>query len=283
MLLSKLLQTIDIRLQNTVAYTSDQKEYRYLLIKKEIPVVSSFPPQIDSLYGDNNTIEIILSISLDTQNRIVYNNQAKLYCFEPTEIYTGMGFNIHAPFLLNAAKEIEICAWNQYLFDEIIMLITGNLIYRLKSYDIRELYQILYFEERTGNGLRQLYDHLIEALQTTDFLYCPTLQKYFKPADLIIGDENDTQILGDTLYNDQKLLLSFSSDESEYSSWLRYYFNVKVLEEKDILCHIETIVAGIQSLHRHKLVQIYDYLLKKITIETNKLPDLIMFTIRYTN
>ncbi|HHD72607.1 MAG TPA: hypothetical protein ENL02_01630, partial [Epsilonproteobacteria bacterium] len=249
-------------------YTNERGEH-YMFVTKKVPLPTELLNDEERwTFEGQKHFKIVLSLRLDASHCIVYNSVAKIYSYESTKILTGCGFNIHAPFRLDShCHYLQECAFNDYILRHTAEAIGENLIYRLKSLDIREIYKIVYFEKRDVGILKYFYSYLADALQDRGIFYAYGPGKYMCPGEVLIACDEDLQLFGETLYEDKKLLISV---EQKYEKWLIENFHMQRLRVADVLENIESIVQC--DLFDDKLLgRVYSYLLANADLESEAL------------
>ena len=254
-----------------ISIVTNKQDYHYMLIKKSVALKKSLLSEEELLVFDTqDSFEIIISVEIDENKNIVYDDRAKLYTYNPTGVITGFGFNIHAPFRLdNSGKYPLECAFNDYIFQHATEAVGENLIYRLKSMDIRDIYKILYFEKKEIETLQYFYYYLVDTLRDREIFYSHTLERYFSIQYIIIANDEDIELFGETLYDEAKLLICV---EPFYENWLIKNFGTKKLSSADIISNIEYIVQH-DLFDDKRLGRIYRYLLDCINLDSEKIKD----------
>jgi hypothetical protein len=199
-------------------------------------ILKSLEGKEKEIYSNSTSVDIHIVLELDKKNQFVPDEDAKLYLFYPLDIRSGFRFIIHSYFLVNPERtRLRNSPLNQYLLRKIGEYIGTGMLQSLKKgkYNTNE---ILCFERNKDAGIEELYDGLVETLETQKFIYDQHSHRYYKPSEVIIADGFDKGLFPDNRFDDRPVLYIRSTD---IVKWLREEFDIYYLNYEEIASGIE--------------------------------------------
>lgn len=188
------------------------------------------------IYSKGTAVDIHIVFELNEKKQFIPIDNAKLYLFYPLHIRSGFQFIIHSYFLVNPERtQLRNSPLNLYLLRKIGEYIGNDMLRSLKSkrYNTNE---ILRFERNKDTDLDELYNGLVETLESQKFIYNPISRKYHAPSEVIIADGFDKGLFPDNLFNNKPIL--YIGDQKTVE-WLKKEFDVYYLNYDEIANNIE--------------------------------------------
>ncbi len=188
------------------------------------------------IYSNSASIDIHIVLELDKKNQFIPDEDAKLYLFYPLDIRSGFRFIIHSYFLVNPERtRLRNSPLNRYLLRKIGEYIGTGMLQSLKrgKYNTNE---ILCFERNKDAELEDLYDGLVDTLETQKFIYDQHSRRYYKPSEVIIADGFDKGLFPDNRFDDKPIVYIGSAN---IVKWLMKEFDIFYLNYEEIASGIE--------------------------------------------
>ncbi|WP_052599633.1 DUF3883 domain-containing protein [Aureispira sp. CCB-QB1] len=224
----------------TVSDKTGLKKFKVYEPKRELSIPNwlyrKLEPKEQKLFESNRTLEVKIVLSLEENNKVLLEQEPKLYLFYPLEITSGFQFILHAYFSVDPQRKgLRKTELNNFLLSQIAKFIVGDFLTSIKQDFPKQVVEILSFEKNKDAGLDRFYNELINLLRNTPFIYDEVSNTFYTPRQVYIANPKQVEVFSDRVFNNKRLIVF----DDKISNWLSEVINVQKLNVRNMLLHIE--------------------------------------------
>ncbi|RYG54920.1 MAG: DUF3883 domain-containing protein [Chitinophagaceae bacterium] len=197
-----------------------------------------FDKDEQEMFKEIRDIECRFLLKVGKDGHFVRNNFAKIHLFYATDAGSGFSFSIHGLFsvVLDRKRLADRSKVNLTLFNAIASYYCGNFLDTVKRDFPNQVLEILSYKKQENNGLDELYRAIGKLWSSTEFIYHAPSQRYLKPSEVFLVDENDYSVFRDGFLGPMALL--HVADKS-VQDWLNSECKVPRIYNSFIEEHVE--------------------------------------------